>query len=477
MLDKQAYLDNGLIIVHVVRELRDFDTTLRDVYFYDGPSVLNEFTSDSDVFGAWIEAERANSSDSYMEAIRDPSAFELAYDNEMFGPEDAKPSHVSERVVQLVENITERYSMLPSCMQQLEMLATTQFPIVIAFVEDIEAEIDEFSRISLAFMRDNTGVDQTQSPLFAQLRRLAAWYQAVWYVEEAADEWNNSTVFVDMWAAVCRYAAVQDLNADPRDWRESVDTWGEADQEILDAADDGEWTDNDEWLDGGIWERSVATLRELRQRISDLMSRALNKEAVSQLRAYRKANSWAPDTEDNMATTDLSPELSNFLRELSATIARIKTLVPAAARIRIVRSLAEELDGFLVQKVATAHQFNALGGHRLLKDVNAISHILTSAQPSTVPSTALHSRTLVKAKECALALACDLSGTDVSPTGESTMPVPLEEWGPIIRDSSSDKTEAGLLLKKLGIKHLSFKEVQQLVNRRGDFTRLQDSPQ
>ncbi|KAI8324606.1 hypothetical protein GQ54DRAFT_296112 [Martensiomyces pterosporus] len=483
-LDRPAYLDAGLVIAHVAHELRDFEQTLRDVYFFDGASVLEEFLGDSKVFGAWVEAERVGAIDSYMDTVRDPSAFNLLYDDSgVLGTDDAKPSRISEKVVQLVEDITERYSVVPSCMQRLQLLSATQFPLVIALVEDIEAEIDEFSRISLAFIRDggignatNASSGTAQSPLVAQLKRLVVWYQAAWFVEEAAREWSNSAIFVDMWAAACRRSNALDSNADPRDWRDDAENWDEKDRAILDAHDQ-KWSDSDEWLDGGIWERSIGTLRELKQRVSDLMSRAVNKDAVGQLRAYRKKDSWAPDDCGADYDAGVSVELGSFLPELSSILSSLGSLVPSPAFTRIVRLLANELDAFLVERVATAHSFNSLGGRQFSRDVSAVSQVLRSpGARGSAPSSSnrAHLRILLKAKECGLVLACPLEGLPSS-TSDSAIPLSLNEWGHAITDPAADGQEASMLLKKLGIKHLSLKEVRQLVSRRRDFLETGDS--
>ncbi|KAJ2810296.1 hypothetical protein H4S07_002745, partial [Coemansia furcata] len=209
--DRSEYVRDGLVIAHVVHELADFEHTLRDVYFYDGPSVLDQFLADSALFSAWVEAERASAVESYMQTIAESNPFELVYEDDMLGPDDAKPSRLAEKVVLVIEDVAERYAAVPSCMQRLQLLSTAQFPILIALVEDIEGEIDEYSRISLAFIRDagianaittKSTTAAAQSPLVSQLARLTSWYQTIWYVEEAADDWNNSATYVDMWAAV-----------------------------------------------------------------------------------------------------------------------------------------------------------------------------------------------------------------------------------------------------------------------------------
>ncbi|KAJ2438497.1 hypothetical protein GGF42_008274, partial [Coemansia sp. RSA 2424] len=381
--DRPDYIRGGLVIAHVVHELADFEHTLSDVYFYDGPSVLEQFLADAPLFSAWVEAERASAVESYMQTIAEPNPFELIYEDDMLGVDDAKPSRLAEKVVLVIEDIAERYAVVPSRMQCLQLLSTAQFPILIALVEDIEGEIDEFSRISLAFIRDSgianaiattRSTSATQSPLVSQLARLASWYQTIWYVEEAASDWNNSATYVDLWAAVCHRAAALKRNTDdPRDWRVSCDEWSEADRLLLDDTEQQALAgDDNDWLDGGIWERSIGTLRELKQRVLDIIGRAINKDVVGQLRAYRKKSNWAVEGIDAGADIGVSIELGGLLPELSSVVIALAAMVPSLAFTRLLRQLAAELDTFLIERVAFAHSFSQSGGRQFARDVGAL---------------------------------------------------------------------------------------------------------
>ncbi|KAJ2091786.1 hypothetical protein GGI16_005971, partial [Coemansia sp. S142-1] len=451
--DRPEYMRNGLVIAHVVHELADFEHTLRDVYFYDGPSVLGQFLADSALFSAWVEAERANAVESYMQTIAESNPFELVYEDDMLGADDAKPSRLAEKVVLVIEDIAERYAVVPSCMQRLQLLSTAQFPILIALVEDIEGEIDEFSRISLAFIRDagitnaiaSKSTAAAQSPLVSQLARLTSWYQTIWYVEEAADDWNNSPTYVDMWAAVCQRAAALGRNTDPRDWRMNCDEWSDADRTLLDETTHQSFA-NDDWLDGGIWERSIATLRDLKQRVLDIISRAINKDVVGQLRAYRKKSNWAVEGIDANADTDVSIELSGLLPELSSVLVALEMMVPSLAFSLLLRRLATELDTFLVERVALAHSFSQCGGRQFAKDVGALSQLLSSST-SREATKKSKQRVLPKSKECALVLANSLDSTTAP--AENDMPLSLAEWGTAVVSPDASDRETELVLKKL----------------------------
>ncbi|KAJ1724436.1 hypothetical protein LPJ53_001277 [Coemansia erecta] len=481
--DRPEYLGSGMIVSSVVRELSDFEHTLQEVYFFDGPSVLDEFLSDSTVFAAWVEAERTSAMKAYMDTVAEPGAFDPVYSDDVLGADDARPSRVSEKAVLLVEDIAERYAMVPSCMLKLQILSTAQFPIIIALVEDVEAEIDEFSRISLPFIRDSTVISPVasanatalQSSFIMQLERLASWYQTVWHVEEAARDWNNSAIYVDMWAAVCRRAQKLGSGTDPRDWRDGCDRWTAEDQTVLDQEqpDLASVTDNDDWLDGGIWERTIRTLGDLKKRILDLVSRAVNKEVVGQMRPYRKKNNWAVSSTDGAdghgRDVNISSEMGSVLPELSVLVVSLSTMLSYGAFVRLIRLLADELDTFMADRVACAHRFDMRGGLQFVADVSAISRVLFASASRNALSS-VPQRSLVKAQECGSILSCAADSTSSPNVGSgAAMSLSLEEWGPTIMDTTVDDREALLVLAKLGVSHLTVKQVRQLVGNRSDF--------
>ncbi|KAJ1732074.1 hypothetical protein LPJ72_003614 [Coemansia sp. Benny D160-2] len=478
--DRPEYLKSGLVISHVARELAGFEQTLRDVYFYKGPSSLERFLSDVDVFDAWMEAERATAMAAYMDTLNGPDAFELVYDDDMLGVDDAKPSRIAEKVVLLVEDMADRYSVVPSRMQRLQLLSITQFPLVIALVEDVEEEIDEFNRVTLAFIRESNipgafGINKSpgQTPLISQLSRLAAWYQTIWYVEEAARDWNNSPNYVDLWAAVCQRAHAIDKHSDPRDWRDCCDEWNAKDRELLDDVSRQDPADSgDDWIDGGIWERSIGTLATLKQRVLDMLGKAVNSDTVGQLRAFRKKNAWAIKSADTGASLRASVELSSALSGLAQLISSLADMFPFAAFTRLMRSLSAEIDTFITDRVACAHSFNVAGGQQLTLDVETISRVLVTSAPRA-DLRRMPQRVLPKAKECALILSCaaDSNSPTLTTTGSaSAIPLALSEWAHAIADTATDTKEAMLVLKKLGISHLSVKEVRKLLRNRVDFT-------
>ncbi|KAJ2795062.1 hypothetical protein H4R20_006007, partial [Coemansia guatemalensis] len=427
--------------------------TLRDAYFFDGAGVLDRLLSDAGTFAAWVEAERARAIKSYMEAIAAPNAFESAYAADVVGADEPRPSQIAQRVVLLIEDIGERYEVIPSCMQRLQMLATAQFPLMIALVEDLEAELDEFSRVSLAFMRDAVEGTSRSTSNAAQLQQLATWYHTAWFVEEAACDWNCLELYVTMWAGVCRHAAMRDNGEDPRDWREGCDAWDEHDRRVLDAAPA---PDSDDWLDGGIWERTIGTLGALRQRILELMGRAISKDVIGQLRAYRKKANWAIEEEGEGS---VSAVLGVALLELAQLVESLSELIPYTALVRVLRGLAGEIDSFLVDRVACAHSFNANGGQQFATDVRALDRVISSpieGRPSVFP----------RAHESARILCCP---ADSSAPVTDDMALTLDEWTPTVLDPTVDEGEALMVLAKLGIRRLALSDVRRLVRTRIDF--------
>ncbi|KAJ2628781.1 hypothetical protein GGF44_004407, partial [Coemansia sp. RSA 1694] len=55
---------------------------------------------------------------------------------------------------------------------------------------------------------------------------------------------------------------------------------------------------------------------------------------------------------------------------------------------------------------------------------------------------------------------------------DDDMALSLDEWGPTVTDPTASDRETELMLKKLGINHLSAKEARLLVGLRVDFAEL-----
>ncbi|KAJ1816703.1 hypothetical protein LPJ75_001936, partial [Coemansia sp. RSA 2598] len=248
------------------------------------------------------------------------------------------------------------------------------------------------------------------------------------------------------------------------------------DEGLSSAANIASDSDGDEWLDGGIWERSIGTLGDLKQRILELLSKAVNKETIDQMRPYRKKNNWL--TSDALdGGSELSAELSGVLSELSLLLSSLSRVLPYSAFVRISRGLGEELDTFLVERVACAHKFNIQAGMQFCRDIDALSRIMSSsAAPAAFKAPS--QRYLPKARECGKILSCVVDSTASQPAcadsgfgsgSGSKISLSLEEWGPTVMNTAADERETALVLNKLGIKHISVKQVRQLVNNRSDF--------
>ncbi|KAJ2159118.1 hypothetical protein GGF46_003273 [Coemansia sp. RSA 552] len=462
--DRPTYLDDGLVAARTAHELARFDHALRSVYFFDGPGLLGEFLADDDVFTAWATTEHDAAIDAYTETARETDAFALLYDSvqSVDGP---RATCIAHKAVALVEDVATRYAILPGCMRQLQLLAHAQLPVVIALVEDINAEVDQFESESLPFIQGSEA---------EELPRLASWFHSVWYTEDAVHDWSCDALYVDMWAAVCRHTAATGCASDPRDWRDNCDSWGEDDRQILDNPghdEDLAYQDpsHDDLNGAGLWDRTLATLAALKQRVLQLMTRVVTKDAIARLRAYRKKTSWVSSDDE----ASVSGEISTLLPSLSQLVATLAALLPLPPLAQIVRALASDLDTFLVERVACAHPFNSAGGRQFATDVDALSRILRESAPGG----ALHSLPMClipKARECARVLSCSLDGQFSSTEGD--IPLSLGDWAPAVTSPDTDEQEAALILKKLAVTHISLKDVRRLIARRADYTTLHGSP-
>ena len=119
---------------------------------------------------------------------------------------NTQPSVSARQVKALLEQITDRYSPLPSIAHRLAFLTTIQLPLLSSYVSRISASLDAFETLSSAFVRAVPGalagntksgvhIDQTKlTSGQAGLERLTkAWISASWILA-ALRSWTDDLV-------------------------------------------------------------------------------------------------------------------------------------------------------------------------------------------------------------------------------------------------------------------------------------------
>ncbi|KAJ1675209.1 hypothetical protein EV182_001719 [Spiromyces aspiralis] len=449
-LDRPYYTDHPLVMAKVARELSQFDDTIRSMYFYtDSPrpgtedadtawkGCLGEWIEDRDLIDRWIESEGSRARDEYTDLIRDEDAFEPAYDVEdmLLSADSARPTKSSQRLINIMDGILERIQPLNDTRLAMSFILVTVIPLLRDYLEDLEMELDEFKRVSLAFLKDSTaaiasttstllnlaspvgapGIGTHTAALLGQVQRLSAWFHSALHVETTLKDWNDLTFFVLIWASFCSWRRRQqhlsplrafDLDSgELSEWSAAAasspcsgDSEEGGSEEKEEEEDDDDKDDDVTFNSGGLFDFVWTKYAGVSRRVIETTIHTISKEFKSWLRPYHRKNDWAlsisgfgdgnADVSDiepgpGMPQPDvasqgsqyriLSPELVQPLAEISQTLHAVATtLFPQLQAEEIILSLAADLDRFLSGSVAMGHKFDEAGGVQFRRDMCAV---------------------------------------------------------------------------------------------------------
>ncbi|RXW23851.1 hypothetical protein EST38_g1999 [Candolleomyces aberdarensis] len=105
-------------------------------------------------FNAWLHAEKKFVEDQYHEIISSPDAWFVAdEDEEEIVARDVRATNSARRIRALVNQVTDRFSPLPSAKQRSQFLISVQLPLLDLYRARITSALDAFETVSYAFVR------------------------------------------------------------------------------------------------------------------------------------------------------------------------------------------------------------------------------------------------------------------------------------------------------------------------------------
>ncbi|KAJ2919243.1 hypothetical protein MD484_g1120, partial [Candolleomyces efflorescens] len=105
-------------------------------------------------FNAWLHAEKKFVEDQYHEIVSSPDAWFVAdEDEEEIVARDVRATNSARRIRALVNQVTDRFSPLPSANQRSQFLISVQLPLLDLYRARITSALDAFETVSYAFVR------------------------------------------------------------------------------------------------------------------------------------------------------------------------------------------------------------------------------------------------------------------------------------------------------------------------------------
>jgi hypothetical protein len=194
--------DQPQLLSHLVHEVMNFDTTIREEWRYDGGYGVEgwkglswEFLVQADWFGRWLQVEKDFALARYQSIVDAPDFGDLDY--ESVDPKATKPTKGAIRVNDLLETITDRYRPLTSFSQKLQFLIDIQIAIFDKLHERLQSNLEAYLTMTTSFGRAVGGVTkEEQGKLLGVegLERLCKTFGSADYLEKAMRDWSDDVV-------------------------------------------------------------------------------------------------------------------------------------------------------------------------------------------------------------------------------------------------------------------------------------------
>ncbi|KAJ1973018.1 hypothetical protein H4R35_004351 [Dimargaris xerosporica] len=346
--DYSLYLEMPLAISHTVQQLAEFDETLGDVYYYQAPrpsrsdisttaetldwvGTVDWFLSDTELFDAWLAAERACIFEQYEALISDADAWTLLY-NDLLDSNDPHPTQSAEALIQLLDGIAMRIDQLPRVSQQLRFILETQLPLLEAYRDDIDEQVQVLQKSVFSLMKSaasdmaakaHSSATRSDSNLPARLTAWCRWIHTCLYVSDSLRGLADQPLYLALWTQIT--SPLHSPHPGSKDttsvfegsFVELATQWlthhydtgslGPTVAPSLPAVEDLDQLSNFDTRT--VFDTMIADYETLARRIGHAIHRALGQAFTTQLRPYRKLQSWSVDR----------PDLTRLLSQLSVT--------------------------------------------------------------------------------------------------------------------------------------------------------------
>jgi RAD50-interacting protein 1 len=368
---------NAALLSHLVHELIQFDSTLRDEWDYDGGyttdvwiGLAGEVLNSDDMFSTWLKAERDFALARYHEIVDAPDSFNLDFDS--LGHGKTKPTLAAIRVNDLLEAVTDNYRDLAAFSHKFRFLLNIQISLFDLFharlAEALSAYLSRTSTIGRT-SREEQGKLQG----LAGLESLCRVYGSADYLECAMRDWNDDVFFLDLYTTLHHRT-----QTDP-----SAPLWGQTTAKeiapltsiaLTKAADPGV---SDTMPPGALFDQTASSYARLRTRAEEIISSLLANAAKTSMSRFTRTTHWATlspsltPSESNASSSSQSnslpnssttPELDPLLDTLSSLLGFLAKALGTVPLRRVTLQLLETLEERFMDMLLTGSESSALPG-------------------------------------------------------------------------------------------------------------------
>ncbi|KAJ3570874.1 hypothetical protein NP233_g4116 [Leucocoprinus birnbaumii] len=235
-----ALLQSPSVLAHTIYQALSFDASFTEEGFqlqgtsiasiddeeakWDG--ISHVLLGNQQWFQAWLSGELKFVEGQYHEIIGASDAW--AINDEAEGGSQAtalKSTNSARRIKALFEQVTDRYSPLPSASQRIHFLITIQLPVLDSYMGRITSSLDAFETLSLAFVRAVPGAlsfgskgegsinvnTQNLTTGVEGIQRLCKALLSAAHLEQALESWAEDLFFLELWSEIHHTPALRSL--------------------------------------------------------------------------------------------------------------------------------------------------------------------------------------------------------------------------------------------------------------------------
>ncbi|KAH7883865.1 RINT-1 family protein [Phlebopus sp. FC_14] len=361
-----SLLTHPALLAHTVYQSLVFDTTLREMGY---EFVSEEQPNDSDVqdvekggisrvildqkewFSAWLEGEKKFAEDQYHEIISASDAWVIADDDRYENAErhiprdnELKATNSARRIKGLVEQVTDRYSPLPTFRQRTRFLIHVQLPVLESYHSRISSSLDAFETLSSALVRAVPGALVVEGTK-AESRKLTGGVEgsqrlckallSARYIEAAMAGWGEDSFFLELWAEI--------------NYRASLRTRAEAHSSLPEPKTRPQ--DKQAAPEETIFEELITQYGKLSLRSEDMLVQQIYGECEVTLKAHFAAVAMAqPDLGSNAEGIAVSTTLLPAVALLSSHLTFLRGTLPSSVVTQLYRRVASRISEHVLQR-------------------------------------------------------------------------------------------------------------------------------
>ncbi|KAG7098927.1 hypothetical protein E1B28_000822 [Marasmius oreades] len=349
-------LPHTSLFAHTIYQTLSFDASLIELGFdvtktsvagddSKWPGLSEVILGQKEWFDLWIDGEKRFAEAQYNAIIGASDAWQIA-DDDVGVDYDVKTTNSARRIKALTEQITERYSALPSFSHRTRFLVQVQLPILESYHGRISTSLDAFETLSSALIRavpgalgvslgikDDKSINVDTQRLTTGIdgvQRLCKALLSAMYIATALKAWGEELSFLELWTEINHRAGLR------------------AQAQANSALPNPSTENNPET----IFEELIVSYHKLSQRTEDIIVQQISSEVEAALKVHFNAISSSPNSNTSTSAEEvaLSQTLLGPLALLSAHLSYVRATLPRLNMTTLYRRIASRLAEHILQR-------------------------------------------------------------------------------------------------------------------------------